>query len=260
MSEARPSVEERVPAAARRTLLGKSAILWSSHGEHRVEPAWWKAMSGVRSVDYNVLVCHGSDLDLVRQGLDAVAAANCPAMIMLAGPALAGAQILGDAGWVCIGVSPIMALQPASKAGLEIDSSVCEAGPGDLPGVWEAIRETFGLSDSLARVAIPEDVFNLHGCTVWVLAVDGEVRSCVATVIVDRALMVWSMATRPSWQHHGYGRRLLTTALARGARDGVTESILSASPAGEPLYRSLGYEVTEYWQLWSRPRWVFGRS
>ncbi len=72
--------------------------------------------------------------------------------------------------------------------------------------------------------------------------------------------MVWSMATPPAWQNKGYGRRLLTTALASSAALGVTESILQASSAGEALYRALGYEVTEYWQTWSRPRWVFGRS
>ena len=241
-------------------MLGKSAALWSSHGEHQVESGWWKAMSGVRSVDYNVLVCHGGDPSLVQKSLDTVAAANCPSMIMLAGPGLAGAQILIDAGWVCVGTSPIMSLQNAGDRDLDVDPGVSEARPADLPGVWETLCETFGLTPSLARVAIPEDVFERDGSSVWTLTVDGIVRACVATVIVERALMVWSMATHPAWQHRGYGRKLLTTALARGVSDGVSESILNTSPAGEPLYRSLGYEVTEYWQLWSRPRWVFGRS
>jgi len=234
--------------------------LWSGHGEHEVEPGWWKAMSGARSVDFNMLVCHGTDPELVRRSLDSVGATKNPAVITLAGPGLAGAQILVDAGWVCIGSTPLMVLEHVGDLALDADPEVTEAGPADLPGVWDAVGETFQSGPALARVAIPEDVFETTGQSVWTLSVDGAIRSCVATVIVDGALMVWSMATLPGWQHRGYGRRLLTTALARGATRGVTESILQASPAGAPLYRGLGYEVTEHWQMWSRPRWVFGRS
>jgi GNAT superfamily N-acetyltransferase len=95
---------------------------------------------------------------------------------------------------------------------------------------------------------------------VWILTDNGAVRSCAVTTLIDSVMTGWSMATPPAWQGHGYGRRLLTTALAQAASNGADESILQASPSGEPLYRALGYEVAEHWQLWSRPRWVFGRS
>jgi hypothetical protein len=36
--------------------------------------------------------------------------------------------------------------------------------------------------------------------------------------------------------------------------------LLQSSAAGESLSRSVGYEVVEYWQVWSRPRWVLGRA
>jgi GNAT superfamily N-acetyltransferase len=260
MTDVEPHEKETEPAAVRRSLLGKSAALWSSHGEHEVEPGWWKAMSGARSVDFNVLLCHGADLRLVKRSLDCVADAKNPAMINLAGPGLAGAQILNDGGWVCIGASPIMVLENVGDLALRVDPDVVEVGPAHLPGVWDAVSETFQLSPALVRVAIPEDVFETAGQSLWTLSVDGSIRSCVATVVVDSSLMVWSMATLPAWQRLGYGRRLLTTALARNAAQGVTESILLSSPAGEPMYRVLGYEVSEYWQQWSRPRWVFGRS
>jgi GNAT superfamily N-acetyltransferase len=254
------SSREAELSAIRRSRLGSSAALWSAKGDHHVEPRWWKAMSGVRSVDFNVLLCHGSDPALVSRSLECVAASKNPAVITLAGPGLANAQVLVDGGWVCIGTSPFMVLREIGDRSFTADPDVTEAGSEDLPGVWDAVREAFGLTPALARVAIPEDVFQTPGHRVWMLVADGSVRSCVATVQVDTALAVWSMATPPVWQGHGYGRRLLTTALAQAAGGGADESILQASPAGEPLYRSLGYEVTEYWQLWSRPRWVFGRS
>ena len=253
-------MEVEEPAAARRSLLGKSAALWSRHGDHEVEPGWWKAMSGAPNVDFNSLVCHAPDPGLVTRSLDVVAAAKCPAVITLAGPGLAGAQVLNDKGWVCIGASPFMVLENVGDLALDVDPAVTEASPADLPGVWDAVSSTYGVGPTLARIAIPEDVFETAGQSVWILSDDGVVRSCVATVIVEGSLMVWSMATLPAWQNRGYGRRLLTTALARSTALGVTESILQSSPAGEPLYRALGYEVTEYWQTWSRPRWVFGRS
>ncbi len=153
-----------------------------------------------------------------------------------------------------------MVLRNVDERGYEADAEVTEAGPEDLPRLWEVVREAFGLTPALARVAIPEDVFGTPGQRVWMLTVDGAVLSAVSTVLVDSAMAVWSMATPPAWQGHGYGRRLLTTALAQAANEGATESILQASPAGEPLYRALGYDVTEHWQRWSRPRWVFGRS
>ena len=252
--------QETEPSALRRSQLGASAALWSAHGDHHVEPGWWKAMGGVRNVDFNSLLCHGADPAFVTRSLESVAESKNPAVITLAGPGLANAQILVDAGWVCIGTSPFMVLRGLGGHGFEADPEVTEAGPDDLPGVWDAVRDAFGLTPVLARVAIPEDVFETPGQRVWTLAVDGIVRSCVATVLVDSALAVWSMATLQIWQGHGYGRRLLTTALAGAAAGGVDESILQASPSGEPLYRALGYDVTEHWQLWSRPRWVFGRS
>lgn len=247
-------------AAERRALVGQSAALWSGHGEHAVEPGWWKAMSGARIVDFNVLMCHGADPKLVERSLEHVSGTKTPTLITLAGPGLGNAQLLGDAGWVCIGSGPFMVLDQLGDRGLGPDPEVTEARPADMPSVWEAVSETFALSPELARVAIPEDVFETPGQKVWTLAVDGEVRSCVATVVVDSALVVWSMATLPAWQRHGYGRRLLRSALAQGAAEGVIESILLSTPAGYPMYRALGYEVTEYWQQWSRPRWVFGRA
>jgi len=254
------SSRETEPSAIRRSRLGASTALWSAQGDHHVEPGWWKAMSGVRSVEFNMVLCHGSDPALVTRSLELVTESKNPAVIALAGPGLANAQVLVDAGWVCVGTSPFMVLRGIGALGFATDPDVTEAGPNDLPGVWDALEETFGLSPALARVAIPENVFETPGQRVWILANGGALRSCVATVRVDATIAVWSMATPPALQGRGYGRRLLTNALALAASAGADESILQASSVGEPLYRTLGYEVAEHWQMWSRPRWLFGRS
>ena len=66
------------------------------------------------------------------------------------------------------------------------------------------------------------------------------------------------MATLPGSQGRGFGRRLIEVALHDQLEKGATGSLLYSTEAGEKLYRALGYEVTEYIQMWSRPRWVLG--
>jgi len=92
-----------------RTTLGTSTALRAENGEVVLEPGWWQALTGARSVDLNVVACDGGDVAAgVARGLEVVASARVPAVIMLAGPALDTAQLLVAAGWVCIGATPSM--------------------------------------------------------------------------------------------------------------------------------------------------------
>lgn len=52
---------------------------------------------------------------------------------------------------------------------------------------------------------------------------------------------VGCMAVEPALQGRGLGRQLLEHAHREGERAGVTTFLLEATPAGEPLYRKLGY-------------------
>jgi hypothetical protein len=52
----------------------------------------------------------------------------------------------------------------------------------------------------------------------------------------------------------------MRAALAGAAGAGARGSLLHAAIDGEPFYLSLGYRTLEWWQLWSRPRWVLGRA
>jgi ribosomal protein S18 acetylase RimI-like enzyme len=72
--------------------------------------------------------------------------------------------------------------------------------------------------------------------------------------------VVWSMATRPDCQGHGYGRTLLESALGQLFERGATGSLLQSSLVGQRLYGGIGYSTIEHWQLWSRPRWVMGNA
>jgi GNAT superfamily N-acetyltransferase len=243
-----------------RNQIGESTLFWSSGDGHKVSTGWWKALSGAPSLSFNVLLCHGADAETVTRSLEAVATLNRPSTIMLAGPALAYAQTLCDANWVCLGSTPMMTLFDLDSADFEIDPSVSQVLVDDIEDVRGVVRQGFLMDADAAILAIPDTLFDRPGHSVWSLTVDGAMRSSMVSVVVERSMVCWSMATLPSSQGHGYGRRLLTSVLASHATDGVTTALLYSSPQGEPLYRSLGYQIMEHWQLWSRPRWALGQG
>jgi len=92
-------------------------------------------------------------------------------------------------------------------------------------------------------------------------AFDGvRLASCFTGIVEDGLFVVWSMATRRQCQGLGYGHRLLHTVLSQELDRGAEGSLLQSSVVGQKLYLGLGYVVAEYWQLWSRPRWVMANA
>ena len=66
-----------------------------------------------------------------------------------------------------------MVLEHLGSMSLDNDPEVTEAGPDDLSGVWDLVSEAYGVGPTLAWVAIPEDVFETPGESVWLLPLDG---------------------------------------------------------------------------------------
>jgi ribosomal protein S18 acetylase RimI-like enzyme len=246
------------PSDVRRTL-GGAARLWASPEHHAVSSEWWVALSGEKSVTYNVACCQSADADvLTDRCLQPVLDLGRPATIMLAGPGLATAQTLADLGWVTVAALPLMVLTAPSKSG--DDAAVRHLSRQDLSAARELLADNYGLDPSSAAAAIPDRALESDDMGVWGLFDLDRLVACVTTVIEDRRVVVWSMATRTESQKRGYGRRLLDSVLVRQFAAGVAGSLLQSSAAGESLYRSVGYQVAEYWQVWSRPRWVLGRA
>jgi GNAT superfamily N-acetyltransferase len=247
------------PADVRRTL-GRAARLWASPEHHEVAPDWWVALSGEKNVNYNLACCQSADDAVLRQQcLQPLLDLGRPATIMLAGPGLGTAQTLADLGWVTVGALPLMALG-ADQPTPPDDHAVRALSRPDLPAARELLADTYGLDPASASAAVPDRAVEATDMGAWGLFEDGHLVAGVTTVIEGGSVVVWSMATRPGSQQRGYGRRLLNAVLARQRTAGVAASLLQSSAQGEPLYRSAGYEVVEYWQLWSRPRWVLGRA
>jgi GNAT superfamily N-acetyltransferase len=241
-------------AAVLRDELGASAALWAD-AHHQVEADRWVAKSSAPTVDYNLVVCHGPhESGVVAQSVEEIGAGTVPTVLALAGEALGSAQPVVDAGWVCVGERAFMA-RPGRPS--TADPAVRLATHDELPAVRAVLAETFETTPELAMAAVPDPATWPPGTEIWLCEEDGGIRAMTAAVPSGSGLGIWSTATLPGHQGHGFGRRLLETMLDASSAD---HSVLQSSVAGEPFYRSLGYQVVERWQQWSRPRWVLGRT
>lgn len=251
--------------------MGATAVLWAGIEGVTVQAGGWTALSGVRSVDYNVVFCDrasaGADL---QAGVDRITAGGVPGMVIVAGDALGDVQKLVEFGWVCVGSVPLMwrALDPPGPPDPPDPPDPVSEGPAvrrldrdQLDVARVIVDQAFGVGPELALVALPRDAADRTGQSVWG-AYDDQARlvSCLAAVRAEEVVAIWSMATAAPARGRGYGRAVLRAALAAAARDGARAAILYSSGAGVSFYRALGYRELEHWQLWSRPRWVLGRS
>ena len=247
-------------------VLGSAARIFARPDLLLVEEEWWTAFSGQMNVNYNVACCHSARADiLTRYCLEPILELKKPGIIMLAGPGLAAAQGLVDAGWITVAALPLRELHDSGRGW---EPGPPAAGPeaarplvlDELPLARQVLSEAYGLDPASATAAIPDTAVDRPDQSVWGLYADGELVSCVTTVDEEGLVVIWSMATRVDRQGRGYGHRLLDAVFAQQFATGTSGSLLHSSAAGERLYRQLGFTVVEYLQLWSRPRWILGAS
>ncbi|HWH92258.1 MAG TPA: GNAT family N-acetyltransferase [Baekduia sp.] len=245
-----------------RALHGATAALWGGDAV-RVEADRWVALSGVRHIDFNVVLLHGrAGGRAIPQAIGEIADARAPAIVMVTGAALADVQQFVEASWVCIGAMPLMGLD---LAGLPAESDggapVRRLARAEVPQAQALVEEVFGYAPDMARTALPTTTADAAaGRAVWGLFDDGgALLSCAGTMVVDDVVAVWSMATATAHRRQGHAARLLRGALAGAREDGARSCLLTASAVGVPFYRALGFVELESWQQWSRPRWVLGR-
>jgi GNAT superfamily N-acetyltransferase len=243
-----------------RGALGRSARLWATGDHLRTGGDGFVALSHQRNVIYNLGCYWGSNPgDLKDHYLDPILEMKRPSLIMLAGAGLGTAQTLVDAGWVSVAALPLM-FRPAGPIDGGPDASVRRLSDTDLPIARHQLAETYGVDDTTAEVALPDEALAHADFGIWGAFDGDQLCSSVTTSTEGDLVTIWSMVTPPHRQGHGYGRRLLTTVLDDCFRRGATGSLLHSSAMGQSLYAKLGYGVVEHWQLWSRPRWVMGNA
>ncbi len=238
-----------------RTCYGLGTAVWSAHHRHHVEPDWWIALSGTRYVDYNLALIHGEQPgEATEQVLDEIRTAKVPAVIMLAGPGLRAVEQLKDAGWVCTGAMPFMSKHGGIDAN---DPSFRQLEQHELAAARALTAAAFDVPDEVGAIIYADDRLHRADCRIWGLFEDGTLLSCAASAYVEYKYSVgWALATAPENQRAGYGRRMIRALAYQRRIAGPPTSLVMATDASKHLYDQEGYLTLEYWQIWSRPRWV----
>jgi GNAT superfamily N-acetyltransferase len=240
-----------------RTLYGRAASFWATAGLV-VEDSRWIALSGAQSALFNEGLCHGpGGGDQLRPTVEELREAGFPATLGVAGEAMRDVQRLVTLGWTCVEAQPFMA-RPIS--GLAPDPDVRALGADDIEAARALVQDAYQLPAELGAFGVPEPAAHGTGHTAWGLFDEGNLVSYMGTAVVEDAAVVWTMATPARHARRGYAARLLSGALAGTRKEGATFGLLHSSAAGAPLYRRTGFEVLEWWQAWSRPRWVLARD
>lgn len=125
-----------------------------------------------------------------------------------------------------------------------------EASLAEFLAVSEA---AFDLPADLYGLVVTPDLLDDPGLSMYVLRVDGRAVSCVCVDDDDEGLCgVSGMATVPQLQGRGIGGDLLAAVL-HGHVAGTRAYYLTASEAGQRLYRHHGFEVVDSATAWVVP-------
>jgi GNAT superfamily N-acetyltransferase len=74
--------------------------------------------------------------------------------------------------------------------------------------------------------------------------------SSVCTSGAGSTVGIWTMSTPPEKQRQGAGRAVLVAAMQDHLRRGADTFYLIATPAGKPLYDSLGFKTVDELSIW----------
>lgn len=179
---------------------------------------------------------------IVANGLVFVAEQDAPAARE---PALsAGLADAGTAALMAMDLEDSLAEAPCQGVERAIDAVTVDE-------VSELVRQAYGFR---GPTGLRHDMADAPGADAW-LKRDRNghaVAALVATADPD-LIGIWSMATLPERQGEGHGGCLLRAVLGHYALEGATRACLIASPAGEALYRSVGFTALEQLAVW-RPQ------
>ena len=241
-----------VDITERRQQMGRATAAWATipGAVHWVRGSSWMLLSGLPSADANYALVHGDDPSELADIVEAIDAKAVPTLLMFAGEGIALAEDLGSE-WSHAGAAPFMAADVTSTP-RESDDRVRRATTTDVGTLAPLWADGFGLPvDICAPMVQAVTSHPGNDIAAWVLEHDGVGVSSVTTSRVDDALTIWSMVTPEKYGRRGFGRAVLGDAMARAEGDGVRVGLLTATPAGKPLYDAAGWTTLEEWQIYA---------
>lgn len=124
------------------------------------------------------------------------------------------------------------------------------SGVEDARACARVVSAAFNMPEDSACRVMPAALFDSPGLDIFLASANGD---CVGTVTMTyhgETAGIWAMGTNPDQQRRGIGRRLLSTAMAEAQSRGSQRFFLGATPAGFPLYESLGFETRVVTTVW----------
>jgi ribosomal protein S18 acetylase RimI-like enzyme len=174
-----------------------------------------------------------------------------PALALIAQEGAAEAPVSASAcGYTHAGQMPLMVLRKDALPGA---AHTCELVPAvDDPLISRAIAlrsEGRYSIESMKRTVNPSMIVDPTVEIFVGISRDDAVSTLTVTASGNTA-GIWFMATAESRRRQGFGRSLLSQAIALYRNRGIERFYLSATEAGKAMYASLGFQTIGTWDVW----------
>jgi N-acetylglutamate synthase len=240
-------------AAARRDLFTVFGCIESA--EVRRSPSGLLGITGGPTADFNMaLIDAGADDEaMLRQFEESVTKSALPAVFMLSSACAERlGQIAKQRGLVEAGTAPLMLLADGPPFPREPGFAVQRVNNEKaLTVVADLVAAAFALDrDWVGRTFCARALLEAPPLSFFLASKEGEPYSAVTTTAGSSTVGIWSMATSPDRQRQGAGRAALLGAIEHHRDLGATTFYLIATPAGKPLYDSVGFTTVDEFPIW----------
>ena len=207
-------------------------------------------LTGGPTADFNLCLADDSPnlADVLADAVERLKSRGVPGLFMLsteASRSLGGR--IGELGLSPIGEAPLMVFS----------GSMPKVSPGydvirvtEDPGVHEVanmVATAFDLDrDWVGRTFASHQLTKSDSAIAFYMSITaGRSMSTVTVSGIGETAGIWSMATPPDLQRRGAGRAALIGAMAQSHVRGARTFYLIATPAGKPLYDSVGFRTVD---------------
>ena len=247
-----------------------AALLWPIYGRHAAAvlrhgprpvaaqgPGWSLALSGAGHVDLNQVALYaGANPGAVREVVGQAVASEAPILLGVSGGvAIAVDEILEAAGFLRSQSEEALFWAPTASPPTDTRFEARRAtSPVDLAGIARIFGAVHDYEPELVESMYGQAVQDDPAIEAW-LALDGDDPvSCAFVTHVERTLGLFDVMTPPRHRRRGAARALIDAALGSAAATqpgGIEGIVFWASPAGRPLYESLGFDIADLVSVWT---------
>jgi GNAT superfamily N-acetyltransferase len=242
--------------------------LWMTYADHvarmfenapllRIErgPRWFAVLTCEQHTDVNQCVLTpGATPSDARNVVSVIAEREIPAVVSVASETDGDVHaVLADAGLRKERLpEPLMWCPTTASAGppsFEVRRVVERAEYRLAVGIC---ARGHSMEESLLTRVLERDPSGDERVSTWI-AWDAEEPISVVWLTHGEHIGVWEMMTPPEHRRRGAARAALTAALAQAWAPSTQGAFLWASPAGRPLYESLGFHALDEPSIWVTP-------